>query len=115
MEKAKEGALERGGEMRVIIFGAGKNTVRFLESWRFLDDMEILFIVDNDAGKWGTVTAGYTVEPPEKITMAVYDKILVMTHFEDIKVQLISEYGIPENKITQGEYIIIPERCNWAA
>ncbi len=112
MEKAEESVLERGGEMKVIIFGAGKNTVRFLESCRFLDDMEILFIVDNDAGKWGTVTAGYTVESPEKITTAVYDKILVMTHFEDIKEQLVSEYGIPQDKITEGEYIIIPERCN---
>ncbi len=98
--------------MKVIIFGAGQNTVNFLKACRFLDYMEILFIADNDDSKWGTAIAGYEVKPPEKIRSETYDKVLVMTHFDEIKEQLVSDYGISENKITQAEYFIVPELCN---
>lgn len=98
--------------MKVIIFGAGRNTIQFLRLCRFLDAMEILFITDNDDGKWGTVIAGYEVKTPEKLRNETYDKILVTTHFDEIKEQLMTCYHVPENKITQAEYLIVPGLCN---
>lgn len=98
--------------MRVIIFGAGRNTVQFLMSCRFLCAMEILFITDNDADKWGTVIAGYEIVSPERLLRETYDKILVTTHFEEIKAQLMTAYDIPDGKITQAEYLVVPGACN---
>lgn len=98
--------------MKVVIFGAGRNTVQFLKSCHFLDAMEILFITDNDAGKWGTMIAGYEVKPPQKLRDEICDKILVTTHFDEICKQLMTDYHITADKITQAEYLIVPGLCN---
>ena len=77
--------------MKIIIFGAGENTNNFFESNLFKEYMDVLFIVDNDNSKWSTLIAGYEVLPPEKIKTAAYDKILVTTHFNEIRKQLIND------------------------
>ncbi len=98
--------------MKIIIFGAGKNTDNFFELNLFKEYMDVLFIVDNDNSKWSTLIAGYEVLPPEKIKTAAYDKILVTTHFNEIRKQLINEYGVDEGKITRPEDFIVPGLCN---
>lgn len=98
--------------MRVIIFGAGKRSSDYLKSSRFLDYMDILFVTDNDQGKWETTIEGYKVYPPDRIKTEIFDRILVTTHFEEIKEQLICKYDIPKEKITKVENLIVPEICN---
>lgn len=98
--------------MRVIIFGAGMRASDYLKSCRFLNYMDILFVADNDNRKWETTIEGYKVYSPDKIKTEIFDKILVTTHFEEIKEQLICTYDIPEEKITRAEYLIVPEICN---
>lgn len=98
--------------MKVVIFGAGKHGLRFFKSYKFLAYMEILFVVDNDKEKWGTEIEGYRIYSPDKVQTGVFDKILVTTHFEEVKEQLMTTYGISEEKITKPEYLVVPELCN---
>ena len=98
--------------MRVIIFGAGKKCTTFLRTCRFLQYMEILFIVDNDESKWETLIDGYKVNSPEKIRDEIFDKILITTHFDEISELLINKFYIPKEKITMAEYLVVPELCN---
>lgn len=98
--------------MRVIIFGAGKRSLNFFESYKFLDYIDILFVIDNDEKKWGTTVEGYRIYSPDKVKTEIFDKIIVTTHFDEIKEQLISTYNISKEKITKPEYLIVPEFCN---
>lgn len=98
--------------MKVIIFCAGNNTVKFLKSCQFLDAMEILFIMDNDTSKWGSMIGGYEVVSPERLKSETYDKILVTAYFEEIREQLMADYDVPDDKITRADYVIVPALCN---
>lgn len=98
--------------MKIILVGAGLKCEKFLKQNRFLKYMELLFVADNNADRWGEKIEGYDIKSCKEINRVEYDKILITTHFDEIKEQLINDYSIDENRITRAEYLIVPEMSN---
>ena len=84
--------------MDIIAFGIGekgKNAISMLER-----DYNILFFVDNDKNKWGTVFNGYQIKPPDEIEK--YNCNIVVTagnkYAGDI-VRQLKQIGVSRDRI----------------
>ena len=84
--------------MDIIAFGIGekgKNAISMLER-----DYNILFFVDNDKNKWGTVFNGYKIKPPDEIEK--YNCNIVVTagnkYAGDI-VRQLKQIGVSRDRI----------------
>ena len=87
--------------MRVIVFGAGRICKRIL-SYPLQDDVEILFLCDNDESRWGQKIAGYPIKSPAEINNVEYDLVIVAclkyAWVDEMRDQL-SLMGVPDEKI----------------
>ena len=99
--------------MKVIIFGAGEITERVLK-YPLRDDVEILFICDNDENKWGEAIKGYTIVAPHTMKESDYDFIYVSLakyqYQEQVLEQLI-DMGVEDNKIILFHGFSLAEYC----
>lgn len=84
-------------KMRIIIFGTGKISMRFLSKLK--KDIEIAAFLDNDPSKWERRIEQIPVLPPQKALELDYDFIFLLSasHVQ-MKDQLV-EIGIPKEKI----------------
>lgn len=86
--------------MRVIIFGAG-NICRKILSYPLQDDVEILFVCDNNESRWGQKIAGYAIRSPKEIYDACYDLVIIAClnyiWVDEMRDQL-SLLGVPDEK-----------------
>ena len=112
MEQTNKNKLVGQKNMKIILFGAGKKAIDFLEQCIFMDYLDIVMIVDNDELKWGTNLNGFVVCEPKSMQVQEFDKIVITTHYDEIKNQLIKEYNILSEKITRVEYLIVPSLVN---
>lgn len=84
---------------KVVIFGTGKVSIKYLEYDFNYEQMEIVGIVDNNATKWGTEFFGFIVSSPESLKNIDYQAIIIAsTFFDEIKNQLVI-MGILSNRI----------------
>ena len=82
--------------MNYVIFGTGKY---FLDYYDYLDNENVLFLVDNDQSKWGKSMKGKLVYPPQSADWTECDFILILVRkYENIIKQLLS-YGIERSRI----------------
>lgn len=89
--------------IKIVLWGTGKIAKKLIE---VIDD-KIVFVVDNDDSKWGTIWNGYEIRCPDDIEkrIAEYDKIIIATtSFREIKTQILSKYSIEEKKIDNMYY-----------
>lgn len=76
--------------------GAGKHLLQFMKA-----HVRILGFLDNDSNKWETEFCGLPVLSPSILKNGKYDHIVVCSAYHEVIVpQLMSEFGIPENCIT---------------
>lgn len=92
---------------KVIVFGTGtgaKKVKGILESMQY----KILFYVDNNSNKWGTIIDGLVVRSPEDIleTKCEYDIVIASVYFKEIETQLI-DMGVHQKKIWSRESLIL--------
>ncbi len=93
--------------MKYAIFGTGKYYERYR---RYINDDDVLFLLDNAEGKWGKIINGKEVVSPKQVNYDACDFILVMImQYEQIEEQLIS-YGVAKEKIKN--YQDIPSLYN---
>ncbi len=81
----------------IVVFGTGevgKRIIPYLE-----EKFHILFWMDNDKKKWGTVFEGYQVKSPENILKYDCDVIIASTKFEFEILKQVRQMGIPADKI----------------
>lgn len=100
---------------KILIFGSGSCCDRIFEmNTQFRKDtFEIEYIVDNSASKWGMSYNGYKITSPEIIKKAMYDYIVIASsYFNEIKQQLIDDFGVDEGKII-GRDTIYRWYCNY--
>lgn len=74
---------------RIILFGAGRLTDYYLES--FGTELQPVFIVDNDSDKWGKRKEGIEIKNPDtilKLMQGTYRVIIAVKDYEPIAMQL---------------------------
>lgn len=100
--------------MRGLIFGAGENARKFLESSPAAGRIEIVGIADSDRTKWGSrFGQNYVVEPPEIIKQKSWDRIIVTPYsYHEIMEQLMKEYGIGRERLIGPWDLIVPSEAN---
>lgn len=100
--------------MKVFMFGAGENARRFIRFSPAAQKVEIVGIADNDSLRWGEKFEQiFTIESPNIIKTMEWDKIVVTpASFQQIKEQLISDYGIENSKIVRASDFIVPVKAN---
>lgn len=82
--------------MRVLVFGTGDYYQRY-KKW--LNQVEIPALIDNDSNKQGQIIDGVEVISPNQINKFEYDKILILSFcYKEMKAQLIS-LGVDEQLI----------------
>lgn len=82
--------------MRILIFGTGDYYNRY-KKW--LEEKDVLALVDNDKQKIGTMMDGKPIISPFEIKKYEFDYILILSFcYLDMKNQLL-EYGVEECKI----------------
>lgn len=82
--------------MRIIVFGTGTYYKRFK---KYIDNEEIIFLVDNDNTKIGSCIDGIPICNPSQIERSTYDYVLILVkNYEPISKELVSK-GIPKKKI----------------
>ncbi|MDR0220171.1 MAG: CDP-glycerol glycerophosphotransferase family protein, partial [Lachnospiraceae bacterium] len=94
---------EKAGKLRVILFGTGR-VFSTICGYPLKDGIEAIAAADNDSRKWGTVVNGFKVIAPHEMQDYVFDRIVVAVNsdqYEQILMQLYSEYDIPLSKITR--------------
>lgn len=83
---------------RVVLFGAGEAGRFFCE--KYADRYDILAVLDNDTRKQGQQFCGVPVVAPNTLCDFAYDNIIVTSIFvHQIQQQLITELGVPEDRI----------------
>ena len=93
----------------VMIFGAGETCrallARISQSG---DDVRVIALTDNDSSKWGRTFYGYTVIPPQEMSLGSFDYVIVASIFyADIALQLM-DLGVPGKKIVDGNLLVDP-------
>lgn len=85
---------------KIIVFGVGHELERMLLRNYFVE-YEIVAFCDNNCKKWGQEYKEKIIISPNKIKEFSYDKILITTKLyeDEIREQLIKQYGIAGNKI----------------
>jgi len=65
------------------------------------DNFEVLGLSDNSPNKWGTLHAGMTVMPPERLKELDFDVLVITTeqYHMPIKKKLVYELFLEEEKI----------------
>lgn len=87
--------------MRIIIFGTG---AFFINRQDVLNKEEIIAFIDNDKNKWNKKIYNIPIVSPCHIRELSYDKIIVMSRQkEEIKSQLMIDFGIDESSILDYE------------
>ncbi|WP_186423841.1 glycosyltransferase family 4 protein [Lacrimispora celerecrescens] len=87
--------------MRIIVFGTG---AFFINRKDILSKEEIIVFIDNDKNKWNKKIDNIPVVSPDRIKEFSYDKLIVMSRKkEEIKSQLMSDFGIDETLILDFE------------
>lgn len=76
--------------MKLIIFGAGRTTNEFLK-YPLQNNIDILFICDNNKNKWGTELGGYKVVDPQIIKETEYDCIFLSLAYFESQEQVIKQ------------------------
>ena len=91
--------MKIGGDyiMRIVVFGTGTYYERFRF---FLQNYEIVALLDNNQKKHGQYKDGYLILPPHAITTLTYDEVIILASLAiaEMKKQLIKE-GVPPEKI----------------
>lgn len=90
--------------MKAIIFGAGYHSYNLIKSGS-LKHMDIVAICDNDIHKQGTFLNDIEVIAPDRICEFKYDYIFISPYrfYDEIKLQLVNEFGIDSQKIDRLE------------
>lgn len=85
---------------KIIIFGTGRR-LDWLIEYKCLRGGEIIAFCDNDEKKQGLYIDGVEIIAPSKIKDYEYDAIYISTikFFDEIKLQLLNEIGVQEEKI----------------
>lgn len=85
---------------KIIIFGVGSELEKMVNRNYFVK-YEIVAFCDNDCKKQGQTYEDKTIISPDKIEGYSYDKIVITTKLyeDEIREQLLSQYGIAESKI----------------
>lgn len=81
----------------IIIFGTGeigKSAISYLKN-----EYNILFLVDNDCGKWGNYVDGYIIESPKKIKNYDYNIVVASTKYRNDIVKQLWNMGVNKDKI----------------
>lgn len=89
---------------KVIVFGTGKRLEYLLEYSSFLKEKEIIAFCDNDVKKQGLLFNGIKIIHPNELMKyreCEYDSIYIssLKFFNEIKLQLMNDYKVPEEKI----------------
>ena len=92
-------------EKKIVIFGAGNNTIKLLQ-YKVRNEAKIVCICDNNHEKWDSTIAGYPIMPPHKVNFDCIDYVLVTPYGSTgIKKQL-NDLNVSSGKI---RYITINE------
>ncbi len=86
--------------MKIIIFGAGKHAKDLLQN-PLRDNVEVLFVCDNNPDLWEKQIASFQIKSPEEICHIKYDNVIVaIKKWEIIKEVIIQldDLGVPREK-----------------
>jgi hypothetical protein len=86
-------------EKRIILFGAGKSAIKTFEKLN-LNEIEVVYSVDNDREKWGTYLLGLQVNSPDFLLQEPKeDTMIIITsiYYTEISSQL-KQLGFMENE-----------------
>ena len=83
--------------MDIILFGTGEGARKKLP---FLEkENHIVFCVDNDSTKWGSVFEGYEVRAPEEIKKHKYDIVISTGRYKDEIEDQLYHMGIDKDRV----------------
>ena len=87
--------------MKYLIWGAGRNTQIFVDSYYsfYFRENPIIAIVDNDEDKCGKKFMDWPVINPKQIKNYCFDKILLCSHELTITEQIVNDLLIKKVKI----------------
>lgn len=96
---------------KIIVFGTGKRLKMLLDNHSAWDGVEIMAFCDNNIEKQNQLFNNLKVIAPSELYKYEYDAIYISSEkfFDEIKMQLVNECNIPEDKIklitvTEGKY-----------
>ncbi len=93
---------------KIVVWGAGERTKKFLSYHDFYDDIvEIIAVVDANEEKWGKNLENYEIIPPEKAYEMHYERFIVPSeqYFEEIADRIVSDTKIDRSCIEHVHYI----------
>ncbi len=95
---------------RIIVFGAGEIGRRLL-SYKPKDDVEVLFVCDNDKSLWGKSICGYTVESPDRVGDTEFDS-LILAFLNGVALNQVMDELI-EKKVPREKMVFTYEPAAW--
>lgn len=95
---------------KVIIFGASENAKNFLEA----NNINVKYLVDNDANKWGKTFFNYIVKAPKDLIKEKKEVYIIVAsmYYKEIAIQL-KKMGFKENlDFCNGVYYLESSKIN---
>lgn len=96
-------------KIRIIIFGVGQRCewmMNAMEAGGIPDRIEIVGYADNDIHKCLQLYHNKMVYHASRLKELVYDKIVITSYFEEIRLGLQTDYQIPDDKIECELYLL---------
>lgn len=93
--------------MKVLVYGAGKNSEHIITSMLNMGH-DIIGVFDGGVKPKGYQVCGFEVHSPDRISELDYDIIIVSSdlYYEEIKENLVSKYNIDERMIKKSHYLL---------
>ncbi len=86
----------------IVIWGAGNQTKRLLETSNFFKYTNILYLVDNTTSKIGTKLLGYDIYDPKILKNSEYPVLIVASQNSSKILDQYKDLGLDESKIIKG-------------
>lgn len=83
--------------MDIIVFGTGQVSMKLLPILE--KSYHILFAVDNDERKWGTIFGQYMVKSPNEIKENNYNIVILTTRYAEAIAKQLLKMGISEDRV----------------
>jgi len=87
---------------KVILFGArldGKELLMKLNPFVWMNEIEVLGFIDNDAELWGKESFGYPVDNPVNILKYDFDLVIITPIFHQMMREQLLSLSVPNEKI----------------
>lgn len=91
----------------IVLWGTGIKAKEIIDNYVFFKNIiHIVGVIDNNENNWGKTWGIYTVLNPNQICELEFDKVVISTsiYFNEIKEQLVNNFGVPSEKIENNLY-----------